>query len=189
MTDQRTPVPQNAGYDPLTGAPTYRPPLASGLARTVPVYPDEAPPAKPSGTMPARTTALAHLDTSYLNRAQKDLRSNIPSDPTFLAHAGVLLRALIGHELSNPDRIAADKAAADLAAQQTAERQKATMVERHEAEVAATPPEQHDELAAKHAEEVAAVDRAHAREALATQQAIDRKEFDRIQAEQRAAIA
>jgi hypothetical protein len=186
MTDQQMPTPPNAGYASYNQP---RPPLASGLARTVPVYNEQdTPPPQSTGTMPARTTALAHLDTTYLNRAQKDLRSNIPSDPTFLAHVGALLRALIGHELSSPDRIAADKDAADRAAAETAARQKVTMAERHEAEVAATPPEQHDDLAAKHAEEVAAVDRAHALEALSAKQVEDRKEFDRIQAEQRAAI-
>lgn len=138
-----------------------------------PPYADEAPSPRPADppVQPAdRSTALAHLDTQYLNRAQKDLRNFIPSDPTFLAHVGALLRALIQHELTNPDRIEADKQAAEAAAQQQREAQKAAL-----------PPD--DPAAA------ARLEHQHAQADLAIKQAQERADFDRIQAEQRAAIA
>lgn len=137
-----------------------------------PPYADEAPPPRPADppVQPIdRFTALAHLDTQYLNRAQKDLRNFIPSDPTFLAHVGALLRALIQHELTNPDRIEADKQAAETAAQQQREAQKAAL-----------PPD--DPAAA------ARLEHQHAQADLAIKQAQERAEFDQHQAEQRAAL-
>lgn len=137
-----------------------------------PPYNDEAPPPRPSDP-PAQPRTIegpfAHLDTAYLNRAQKELRNHIPSDPTFIAHVGVLLRSLIGYELRNPDRIAAD----------VAQQEAATQAQR-EAQKAALPP---DDPEAR-----AALDLQHQRADLAIQQVQERAEFDAHQAEQRAAL-
>lgn len=173
-------------------------PVASGLAQQAPgayppPYADEAPsprPADPPAQPADRFTALAHLDTQYLNRAQKDLRNFIPSDPTFLAHVGALLRALIQHELTNPDRIEADKAAAEAAAQQQRDKAAHDLDAKHEAEQS-VPNLTDAEKAAldqRHAAEIDRLGRQHAQADLAIKQAQERAEFDRIQAEQRAAL-
>lgn len=170
---------QNQSYN--QGNQMQAQPVASGLAQRAPgAYPlpynDEAPsprpadpPNPPAPSADGRPAPLAHLDTQYLNRAQKDLRNFIPSDPTFLAHVGALLRALIQHELTNPDRIEADKQAAEAAAQQQREAQKAAL-----------PPD--DPAAA------ARLEHQHAQADLAIKQTQERADFDRIQAEQRAAL-
>lgn len=192
---------QNQSYNQGNQMPAQ--PVASGLAQQAPgVYPppyaDEAPsprpadpPNPPAPSADGRPAPLAHLDTQYLNRAQKDLRNFIPSDPTFLAHVGALLRALIQHELTNPDRIEADKQAAEAAAQQQRDKAAHDLDARHEAEQS-VPNLTDAEKAAldqRHAVEQANLERQHAQADLAIKQAQERADFDRIQAEQRAAIA
>lgn len=182
--------------DPRLPNAGYTPPLASGLAQQ-PVYPDENPPARPTNIPPERpATPLAHLDTAYLNNAQKALRSNIPSDPTFMAHVGAILRAIIAFDLQHPDRIAADKTAADKAIADEKERQDAALAARHETEKAAIPT--HGELTLAQQKEVAELEAQHEAERrdvkrkravaeLDAKQETDRKEFARIQQEQRQA--
>lgn len=159
-----------------------------------PPYNDEAPPPRPADppTQPARTSPLAHLDTGLLNRMARDLRSNIPSDPTFMAHVGALWRATIAHELSNPDRIAADKAALDAQAQAATDKAQADLAARHEAEKAAVPPA--DEAAsaaldARHEAEKRTLDFQKAQADLAAKQAEEAKQFAARQLEERNALA
>lgn len=152
----------------------------------------EPPPAPPSGQMPERSSPLAHLPTDMLSRMQRDMRSIIPSDPTFLAHVGVLLRALIQHEISDPARVEADKAQAQASAKQAAERADAALAARHEAEKAAVHPDderQQHELAARHEQELRAVEQRKALADLQAKQAADAKEFAALQQKQRDALA
>ena len=69
---------------------------------------DEVAAAEPVGAFRQPFSPFAHLATDYLKRAQKDLRSHIPSDPTFLAHVSNLFQALIAHDLRSPERVALD---------------------------------------------------------------------------------
>jgi hypothetical protein len=201
VDDPRLP---QAGYNPtprrsladslgFTQAP---PPSQPGVGRA-PVYPDEAPSPRPGDppAPPASNTPLAHLDTGLLNRMARDMRSFIPSDPTFMAHVGVLLRSLISHELQNPDRIAADAAASQAALQQAADKLAADTAARHETEKAAIAgPDgsvnQADAAAleAKHQQELAAIAHQQAATDLAAKQAQDAKDFAALQQKQRDAL-
>lgn len=191
-----TPLPPQPAYT-SEGDVNSPHPLAESFSQ--PVYNEDIPPARPTNNTRDHLTPFSHLDTTYLNRVQKDLRSIIPSDPTFLAHVGALLRALIAHELSHPDRIQADKEAHDLAAKNAIEKQKADLETRHEAEIAALPlgskdstPEQRkaaEELETKHQQELAALDHHVALQDLAARQAEERREFETRQKQQRDELA
>jgi hypothetical protein len=58
-----------------------------------------------------------HLSTDELRKAHNNLLHAIPGDPTFHATVGALLRGMLSYEISNPDRVAADKAAVEAAAE------------------------------------------------------------------------
>jgi hypothetical protein len=181
MTEPHAPL-QSFNQPPPTRAP--RP-----LMDPQPVYEDhETPPPRSSGQPPERRTPFAHLPTDYLNRVQKDLRSNIPSDPTFLSHVGTLLRALVQFDLSDPKRLEIDQQEAERAAAEADERRQKAMADRHEQEKAALPPGDENEaaaLSAKHEQEVAAAERGKRLEALATKQAQDAKDFAEHQRQER----
>jgi hypothetical protein len=145
-------------------------------------YPDEAPPAPPSNKQPDYPpTPLFHLDTEYLKSAQKALRSNIPSDPTFMAHVGAILRAIIQHDIANPDRIERDEAELEARTKLARETDEKALAERHEAELAAMPEDKRPEIEAKQKAELEALDRKRAADDLVAKQAEERKEFEERQ--------
>lgn len=67
---------------------------------------------KAAPTPPAAPELLAAHGTDQLRRWHADLVSHIPSDPSFIAAAGAVLRSLLSRELTHPDRVERDKAEA-----------------------------------------------------------------------------
>jgi hypothetical protein len=195
------PTPRRSLADSLGFTHSAQPASPVAPPRAQPVYDDpNTPPAKPTGQMPARTSPLAHLPTDVLSRMQRDMRSIIPSDPTFLAHVGVILRSLIQNEISDPARIEADKQALAVQQQAAADKLAAGTAARHEQEKATlaasmpaqpTPADERQQhaLAVKHQEELNAIERENAVTALAAKQAQDAKDFAILQQKQRDALA
>ena len=72
---------------------------------------------------------LAAHSTDQLRRWHTDLISHIPSDPSFAAATGAVLRSIIANELAHPDRLARDKEAAEAAIAAQREREKAAKPE------------------------------------------------------------
>lgn len=129
---------------------------------------------------------LPAFSTDELRRLRGDLRSHIPSDPTFIAAVSRILSHLVNADLAHPSRAARDEETAKAAEQQKAD----LLVARQQAEKdAATSDEDRAKLDAQHAAEQAESDRQKRLAALDTEQASQRAELARSQAAERAAAA
>lgn len=120
---------------------------------------------------------LASLDTGYLQRAKGELLHAIPSDPTFMAVVGTLLRALVTHALSDADRKAVDEKVAKLNADAQEKQARDQLAAKQEFERGHLPPPgtpdadaAHAALDSKHTAELNELDRQKALAALAERQ-------------------
>lgn len=92
--------------------PTMAAPSASYAPRYDTDQPNDSVVADPPVAPALAPELLAAHGTDQLRRWHTDLVSHIPSDPSFIAAAGAVLRSLLSRELTHPDRVERDKAEA-----------------------------------------------------------------------------